>query len=424
MKHKSVRGMYDVLPGYICSKEYWRMSDKWENAFHVFDKISRKHKLDFAKTPILEYQSLFLSSSGETSDIVSKEMYCFKDRGDRDVALRPEGTAGIARAISHSGMSISEARLYYFGSMFRYDRPQAGRYREHTQFGIELIGSDSAINDVETIVIGQEILESFAIKCVLKINFLCSHAFIEYQKCLAEYFKENKGIISENSVKIMHVNPMRILDSKNIKDVAACKNAPKMCDFLSAEEKERFDTIKRILNVRQIDYEVDLNLVRGLDYYTGMVFEFVDNESKAFLGGGRYNNLIKIGQDKKPAVGFGMGIERVLMQSGCIVKRSIAIRIICREESDAVINMTKDLEDVIKSKSRIISTTSLLKGRFKALKNNMEKMKYDFYIIVGRREVETEELEIASVFDEKKYKMQFEDFIHIDRILKQHFGCL
>ena len=273
------------------------------------------------RTPIFEHTELFLRGVGETTDIVQKEMYTFKDKGDRSVTLRPEGTAGAARSYIEHGIynNLQPTRFFYIGPMFRYENTQKGRQRQFHQFGVEMLGSYSPALDAEVISVAAELLKRLGINDVmLKINSLggpeCRQ---KYNKALREYIGSNIDKMCDDCKSRFEKNPLRVLDCKEERCQHIIADAPVVLDYLGPECKEHFETVKAILDEMGIKYEVDDKIVRGLDYYTRTVFEFVSNGIGAqgtVCGGGRYDNLIaECGGQPTGAAGFAVGIERLLL---------------------------------------------------------------------------------------------------------------
>ncbi len=279
------------------------------------------------KTPMFESADLFKKSVGEESDIVTKEIYTFKDKGDRKLALRPEGTASAIRAIVESKKLTSTtllSKFFYFGEMFRYERPQNGRQRQFHQFGIECVGEFNEYDEVEVIIFAETILKTLKInEYVLEINNLGSNeSRLKYINALKVYFEKYRSELSEDSQRRIDKNPLRILDDKIDGEKDFVKNAPLLNDFLTDEEKKYFDKITNLLDLFGIKYTINQKLVRGLDYYNGLVFEFISKSDNltaqsTIIGGGRYDSLVKQtgGPDVK-GIGFGMGIERIIIALG------------------------------------------------------------------------------------------------------------
>lgn len=273
-------------------------------------------------TPIFENTEVFVRSAGDSSDIVTKEMYTFLDKSERSITLRPEGTAAIVRCFVENKLHSTPGikKYFYFGPMFRYERPQAGRYRQFNQFGVEVYGDSSPYLDTEIILSAYKVFSNLGIKNIkLKINTIGDFKSREdYANALREYFANHLDSLCSDCKKRYEKNPMRILDCKVDKDNEVLLNAPRIKDFLTEESKEYFNNVLKSLDNLEIPYEVDNNLVRGLDYYTDTVFEFIidgDNEFKglAICAGGRYADLIKgFGGPDIPGVGYAFGVERVM----------------------------------------------------------------------------------------------------------------
>lgn len=272
--------------------------------------------------PIIENTNVFTRSSGEESDIVTKEMYTFLDRGNRSITLRPEGTAAVVRSYLENKLYVEVGikKLYYFGPMFRYERPQAGRYRQFYQFGIEAFGDGSYLLDADVILTAYEIFKSLKINNVkLIINSIGDfNSRQTYAKALQEYFKDNVSVLCSDCKRRLKTNPLRILDCKVDKNNPIVLNAPKIKEYLNEESKKYFDNLLNILKTMEIPYEIDTNLVRGLDYYTDTVFEFIiensnDLQGLAICAGGKYASLVEsMGGPNIPGVGYAFGIERIL----------------------------------------------------------------------------------------------------------------
>ncbi len=289
----------------------------------ILKNVCEKYNYNYVETPVFESSELFHRSVGETTDIVSKETYTFQDRGDRSLTLRPEGTAGIARWFIENklyGNMTEPVKVYYNSKMYRYERPQAGRYREFTQFGIELIGSDDILADVDVISLVYNTYLLLGLKGVnVTINTLGDQESREnYRKALIQYLKPNINLLCKDCQSRFLKNPLRILDCKIDNKLELLKKVPKTYDYLNEESKKRYENIKELLNLLDINYKEDFSLVRGLDYYDHLIFEvFADVDGLgdiALGGGGRYNNLIKtLGGPSVPAVGFAMGYDRTIL---------------------------------------------------------------------------------------------------------------
>jgi len=312
---KAVRGTKDIIGEE--AKKYVYISN-------VAQKMFENYGYNFVKTPIFEETELFKRGIGEATDVVEKEMYTFKDRGDRSITLRPENTASLVRCYLENAIYAKEeiSRFYYNGSMFRYERPQAGRQREFNQIGLEVFGEKSPKVDAEVIAIGYKFLEKLGISDLeVKINSVGSkESRTIYREKLVEHFKSHLDDMCEDCRDRINRNPLRLLDCKVDKDKDFYKSAPNIIDFLFEDERKHYEDVKKYLNVFGIKYTEDPTLVRGLDYYSSTVFEIVTNKlgsQGTVLGGGRYDNLLKeLGDKDIPAVGFATGVERIMMLLG------------------------------------------------------------------------------------------------------------
>ncbi len=268
----------------------------------VFSRVATLYNYNYIRTPLFEARELFHRSVGESSDIVSKETYDFKDRGNRDLTLRPEGTAGVVRSFIEQKMygDNNLVKLYYYGPMYRYERPGAGRYREFTQFGVEALGSDSPLIDAEVISLAYRAIEEMGIEdLTVKISSLGdSESRDKYREALVKYLEPHIGELCEDCQKRFKTNPLRILDCKVDRDSKVLREAPVIVDYLNETSRKRFDKVLDYLMELDVDYDVDCSIVRGLDYYNHTVFELVTNNEElgtanTLAAGGRYNNLVK-----------------------------------------------------------------------------------------------------------------------------------
>jgi histidyl-tRNA synthetase len=308
-----VRGTHDILP------------DEFPRFAHVVDtarEVARLYGYREMATPVFEFTELFARGIGETSDVVSKEMYSFTDRGEESLTLRPEYTAGICRAFVSNGALQQQTplKLFAHGPMFRYERPQKGRQRQFHQIDLEVLGAPEPECDVEVISVAADILDRLDIleRCTLKLNSLGDpESRAAYRKVLVDYYRAHQASLSEDSLRRLERNPMRILDSKDEGDKAVNANAPSLADHLNAASRTFFDTVRAGLDASGIAYEIDPALVRGLDYYTHTAFEFVTTHLGAqgtVIGGGRYDGLIEqLGGPPTAGIGWAGGIERLVM---------------------------------------------------------------------------------------------------------------
>ena len=313
MQIQAPKGTKDVLPG---------ESYKWQYIEDEIRKLCRSYGIMELRTPVIEHTELFMRGVGDTTDIVQKEMYTFTDKGDRSITLKPEGTAGMVRAFLENRLfnETMPQKMYYLNApVFRYEKPQAGRLREHHQFGIEIFGSASYETDAEAMLLALTLFKRLGIgELTLRINSIgCTECRKEYNKALYEYLSGNIDKLCPVCRDRLERNPMRIIDCKEEGCREVCKGAPRTLDYLCDSCKAHFEGLQRCLDAAGIEYVVDPDIVRGLDYYTGTVFEIVSSRIGAqgtVCGGGRYNNLVaELGGAPTPAVGFGLGMERLLM---------------------------------------------------------------------------------------------------------------
>lgn len=305
------KGCKDVLPD---------QSYKWQYVENTVRAIADRFCVKEIRTPTFEHTELFLRGVGDTTDIVNKEMYTFEDKGKRSITLKPEGTAGVARAFIENGLanSVMPMKAYYISPVFRYERPQAGRLREHHQFGVEFYGSDTPDCDAEVILLAKTVLETLGLNVRLFINSMgCPECRKRYNAALKAFFADKSEYLCDDCKTRLEKNPLRLLDCKEEKCKAINSDAPKITDYLCDDCREHFDKLKNLLYAAGVKYTVDPKIVRGLDYYTKTVFEFVTEDLGAqgtVLGGGRYDGLVsELGGPKIAGIGFGMGIERALM---------------------------------------------------------------------------------------------------------------
>jgi len=316
MKYQAPRGTYDILPEDI---------KKWHYIENIIRKLTSLYNYFEVRVPIFEQLELFQRSVGEDTDIVEKEMYAFKDKKGRELALRPEGTASIARMVAEHNLKSSKKkplRLWYEGPMFRYSRPQKGRYRQFYQFGVECIGSSNPIVDAEIIAIGWQILQEAKVPDVsLEINSVgCPECSNDYNILLKEFLYKDKDKYCADCQRRMDQNPLRVFDCKNNSCRQLIKNAPRMLDSLCEECALHFEGVKNNLEMMKVPFNVNPEIVRGLDYYTKTAFEYKINylgAQDALGGGGRYDELIEyLGGKQTPAVGLSMGLERIILSLG------------------------------------------------------------------------------------------------------------
>lgn len=320
MNYALPKGTFDILPHEPKKENAWKETRRWHHLEKVMREVARDYGYEEIRTPIFEKTELFIRSVGETSDIVSKEMYTFQDKGERSMTLRPEGTASVMRAFAQNGLLQlgSQHKFFYIGPFFRYDRPQAGRFRQFHQFGIEAIGNGGPDQDFEAIELLYELYRRLGLKNLrVLVNSLGdSDCRAKYRDALLAFLKPHFGSLSEESQARFTKNPLRILDSKDKKEQALLKEAPSILDFLSDESRRHFDTLCTYLTEHNIPFEITPGLVRGLDYYNHTVFEITSDvlgAQNTIGAGGHYDGLLPaVGGPDLPCIGFSTGIERIL----------------------------------------------------------------------------------------------------------------
>jgi len=320
MKHQIPKGTFDILPTEPKPQNKWKEASRW----HYLEETMRQLALDYGfqeiRTPIFEQTDLFIRGVGETSDIVSKEMYTFNDKGDRSMTLRPEGTASVIRSFVENSLQQlgSNQKFFYIGPFFRYDRPQAGRFRQFHQFGVEAIGQSSPEQDLEVIDMLFELYRRLGLKNLkVMLNSLGGHGTRQtYKEKLLDFLRPHFSSLSPESQTRFKKNPLRILDSKDPKEQALLLEAPTILDELDDESRTHFDALCRLLKIQNIPFEIESKLVRGLDYYNRTVFEITSDvlgAQNTIGAGGRYDGLTAmLGGPDLPSIGFSTGIERIL----------------------------------------------------------------------------------------------------------------
>lgn len=390
---QNVRGTQDF---------FGEQMDRFNCVVNVFRKNVGSHNFHEIITPIIEFSNLFERSVGDDSDIVMKEIYKFEDRGGNMIALRPEFTAGIVRSFLSNGELNQNLpqKLFSYGPVFRYDRPQKGRYRQFNQLNCEYIGNPDYLADVEILLLGYKILQDLGLKNItLEINSLGSNDCKKrYEAALKKYFEGLKDKLSEDSRIRLEKNPLRILDSKDEGDRKLLKDAPVISDFYSDDERAFYSNILKTLDNFGIKYFSNNLLVRGLDYYTSTVFEFTTTDlgaQSAVLAGGRYDNLVEqMGGNPTPAVGFGGGLERLmlLIDDGLLAKNDVtAIIPVSENENDFCLKLANKLMEDGRRIELIYS------GKFKKKMEKMNKCGANFAIIVGEDEVKSGKLKIKDL---------------------------
>ena len=407
-KLRTVRGVHDLLPD-----ELYKHNKVIDGGLEIADKYNYSQ----IEIPIFEYAEVFTKPLGKSSDIVTKENYIFKDRNEDELMLRPEGTSGIVRAFLNAGLVQDiPQRFSYYGPMFRYERPQKGRLRQFKQFGIECLGISSSMADIEVISLGYDFLDKLKIinQIDLKINTLGDFdSRQKFRNALITYFKDYQAKLSKDSIRRLKVNPLRILDSKDHEDQKIIRNAPNILEFLNLESKTRFEKICKGLDYLNIKYDIDQNLVRGLDYYSHTAFEFVTNKlgsQGTVLAGGRYDGLSKmLGGPDVAGVGWAAGIERlVLLVSNEFVNKTDVV--LMGQVESFNYYLLPIMKKLIQKgfKCEIIYTGNLSK-KFK----RANKIKASYAIILGEEEIS------KKVVKFKDLASGSEELLNFDQIIKK-----
>ena len=393
-KFQSVRGMRDILPG---ESQLFRALE------NILISSANQYGYKELRTPILEDTNLFIKSIGDGTDIVEKEMYTFTDAKKNSFTMRPEGTASCARALIEHGMNDTVNKIWYSGPFFRHERPQKGRYRQFHQFGAELIGVEGYQADYEIISLVNYIWMQLNISPTLKINTIGNKGDRKkYIKVLGEYFNKYKSDLSENELKQAQSNPLRILDSKNKNIKEMIEMAPKITKYISKESILHFDNLLNTLEIKNIQYERDEKLVRGLDYYNRTVFEYIDNSletQNTICAGGRYDSLFESLCDKKiPALGFAIGIERLIEYTSHkidINKPSVFYMAVLSEKdylySESIANSIR------KTSKNYLVSNSYNYTSLKAHLKKANKLSADYCVIIGEEEIKNKCCQIKNM---------------------------
>ena len=408
---KAIKGTQDILPA-ISGKRRFVENSLFEIAgLFGFKEI---------RTPVFEHTELFQRGVGDTTDVVQKEMYTFDDKGGRSITLRPEGTAGVVRSFLENGL-FNEAlpqKLFYHVNCYRYEKPQAGRWREFDQFGVEVLGTESPAADAEIISLANEIFAFFGVEGLeLQLNSIgCPGCRKKYSEALKEYFTAKKDELCETCRGRLDRNPMRILDCKSPVCSAIAAEAPVMLDYLCKECREHFEKVKQLLDAMNIEYTVNPKIVRGLDYYTRTVFEFVSTSIGAqgtVCGGGRYDGLVEeLGGPHTPSLGFGLGIGRLLLllESQNIelpedAKCNIYIAPMGERAALAAAKLVADL------RSSGISAQTDISGRsLKAQMKYADKTGAQYTAVLGDNELDAGEVTLKNMSDGSTSQVKLEDF--------------
>ena len=407
------KGTRDLLPD---------ESYKWQEVEEKVKKVLSSYNFKEIRVPVFEYTELFQRGVGETTDVVQKEMYTFDDKGGRSITLRPEGTAGVVRAYLENGMGSmpSPVKLWYNMGMYRYENVQKGRLREFHQIGAELIGSKSYLADVDVILMANEIFKTLNIPNIeLNINSIgCPKCRAEYQKILREFIGKNLEEYCDTCKTRFEKNPMRILDCKEKRCKELNQGAPMMIDYLCEECKEHFENVKLMLKKANIDFKIDSSIVRGLDYYTKTVFEFVDGKTGlTVLGGGRYDGLVEeFGGPSTPAVGFATGVERLMEMynennDNKLYKiPDLYILSSGEEENVKALELALNLR-----KEGFIIEKDIFERSFKAQMKYADKIGARFLLVIGENEISTQIVKIKDMKtgEEKEVKLNAEEIKNV-----------
>ena len=423
MKLQKPKGTQDILPV---------DSAKWQYVENVARETFKKYNYGEIRTPMFEHYEVISRSVGDTTDIVTKEMYDFHDKGDRHITLRPEGTAPVVRSYVENKLFAPEVqkpvKVYYIGSMFRYERPQAGRLREFHQLGVECFGSKNPATDVETIAMAYQLFNTLGIKDVtLHLNSLGNtESRLAYRQALIDYLTPMRESLSKDSQRRLDENPLRVLDSKEKEDKVAVENAPSILDYLDEESQTHFDEVRAMLDSLNIPYVIDTNMVRGLDYYNHTIFEFITTIDKSELticAGGRYDSLVEyFGGPETAGFGFGLGLERLLL-----VLDKQGIKLPVEESLDVYIAVLgsgangKALELVQSIRYQGFKAERDYLGRkIKAQFKSADTFKAKTVITLGESEVESGQVNVKNNATREEVTVSFEELTNnFAAVLKQ-----
>ena len=405
-KMQNVRGTYDL---------YGEAKRKAKRVIAEGSKIVEKYGFEEIETPIFEFTEVFSRNLGDTSDIVTKEMYYFEDRGGESLTLRPEGTAGVVRAFISNGMQQNlPVKMYYAGPMFRYERPQKGRQRQFTQFGVELLGVDTPQADIEVIAMAYEFVESLGLSgtVTVEINSLGDkESRAAYREKLVAYLKENYDKLSEDSKTRLEKNPLRVLDSKEECDKAVVENAPLYRDSLNEASKSFFEKVLKGLDALGIKYRVNDRLVRGLDYYSHTVFELTTDKLGAqgtVLAGGRYDGLVEqMGGGAVSGIGWACGVERLsmLLEEDVSLPRPIAVIPVGDE------NELKAIEIAYKLRKSGLRVEQAYSGNLKKRMMKANKINASKAVIIGSDELKENKVTIKDLSTGEQKSVMIENIV-------------
>ncbi len=409
---KAIKGTKDVLPKDVNKNHYIEAT-----ALDIASKFGYKE----IRTPVFEHTELFQRGVGDTTDVVQKEMYTFDDKGGRSITLRPEGTAGAVRSFLENGL-CNEAlpqKVCYLTSCYRYEKPQAGRLREFHQFGVECFGSASPLADAEIISLAKSLFDSLGVKDLsLEINSIgCPTCRAEYHKALKEYFSSRKDELCDTCKGRLDRNPMRILDCKSPICHEIAKGAPVVIDYLCDECREHFEMVQKYLKAQNIEYTINPQIVRGLDYYTKTVFEFVSNSIGAqgtVCGGGRYDGLVEeLGGQHTPSLGFGMGLERLMLlmeAQGCefpeAEKPDLFIVALGEKATLKAVEIAKDMRE-----EGFSALLDLNQRSVRAQMKYADKLGAKFNVVIGDNEVEAKTAKLKNMQTGEETEINLDTFV-------------
>ena len=406
------KGTKDVLP---------QDSYKWQYAEGMAREVAKLFSLKEIRTPVFEHTELFQRGVGDTTDVVTKEMYTFKDKGDRSITLKPEGTAGVARSFIENGMSsgVLPAKMYYIIPAFRYERPQAGRLREFHQFGVEIYGAASAQTDAETILIAETLLKKLGLQVKLCINSIgCPTCRATYNKALKDFFAPHLDSLCGDCKTRFEKNPLRLLDCKEENCKKVNLGAPTILEYLCEDCKTHFDEVRACLDLAGVEYEVDPRIVRGLDYYTRTVFEFISTSIGAqgtVCGGGRYDVLIEqLGGKPTPAVGFAAGLERLLMvmeQSGVQIPEPEKPTVYLAGMDSACRKKAFELATILRNHG-VIAEIDHMERSVKAQFKYADKLGAKFVAVIGGNELEQGAVMLKNMATGESESVAFENLVN------------
>jgi len=417
-KINSLTGMMDLIANKSNKEE---LPNKIFHTEKVLTSIFKNFSISQIRTPSLEYTNLFKRSVGETSDIVNKELYTFLDKNEKSITLRPEGTASVLRSLIEKKLDGDSHKLWYLGPMWRYERPQKGRYRQFNQAGVEILGYEEGMPEFEMISIISAINERLKIqKPIIKINHLGNNETkMNFCDALVEYLKPLQSKLEEKDLTRLNNNPLRILDSKSSETQEILKNGPRISEYLPKKSLEIMDMIVSTFS-QECEIQIDQNLVRGLDYYTGFVFEAISSNlgaQDAYLGGGRYDNLCKqLGGKDLPAIGMAIGIERLSLLSNTLEedKTSISIIIISNNTEPKAYKIAHNLRSL---NNNINIDIQLSGGSLKSKLRRANKDNADYAIIIGEEELKSNTVIVKPLSDNDSEQITM-DLNDLDNFIK------